>query len=951
MLLTVLRRFAGNRWKTLSMLAGLVLALAMAFGVPMYSDAILQRLLNKTFEDQLVDSGKYPAYLSLKYEMSSVKKDALGLKTVLADSFNSAVEDLGLPVRTSSQYTRYSMLFRDTSNSLSGREGVILFYVQDLEDHITISTGRMYNPNRSDGVVEAVVRQTALVNSDMTLGEVYEIKSSNNSKTAFKMEIVGIFEATDSSEYFWFNRPDRFGGNIFVDCGQIESLMAADENLTRHATQYLWFAALDYTGMNVDGVSTALETYEAHRLQVEELTEKNNALSFNAEKTLKGLEEISSSLYVTLYSLLVPIFVIIAFYVVMIADMKLKSEQNEISVMQSRGAGRGHILWLYFIESLILVGVAALLGPIVGVGLCRLIGASNGFLSFVNRKALDLTLVPESFAVLGIAAALFVLITMIPAFLRAGVNIVESKQKKQAKKIPFYHRYFLDLILIAAGVYGWYSMRVRMLVIDSAAAITLENTDISMYISGTLFALGAGMLFLRLYPYLLRLVFALGKRFWPAWAYFTLNRASRNRDCAAIMLFMILTLSIGTVSADTARSINRYIEKNIEVDVGADALYMPRWKKYDENGNPVLGTVNGNVLEIYDGDILVQTVRVSYPELLTDAFDGIEEVESIARVYTEENCTVKKVKGMAQGVDIMLVDPYEFALTANWPAGYGYHHLNEYANALSKVPYGCVVSTQLMEDQKLELGEKLVLIVGSGNVECTVVGAVDAWPGLDRYMTDFATEETTGNYFIIAKMSDYISTNEIVPYKFFVKKAPGVSDMELYDALLASESGVYDLETTAELLTEQKNSPVLQGTNGMLTVSFVAAVALCAAGFMVYWVIAIRERQLQFGISRAIGVTRTGVMLMLALEQVLVSGAAIVAGIFIGRVQSVMFVPFFAMNYTDEMEAVPFRVVTSLGDLGRILGVLGVVLAICLAILFTIVIRLKVDRALKLGED
>ena len=175
--------------------------------------------------------------------------------------------------------------------------------------------------------------------------------------------------------------------------------------------------------------------------------------------------------------------------------------------------------------------------------------------------------------------------------------------------------------------------------------------------------------------------------------------------------------------------------------------------------------------------------------------------------------------------------------------------------------------------------------------------------------------------------------------------------MELYDALLASDSALYDLESTDELLTAAKNEPVLQGTNGMLTVSFIFSVALCAAGFTVYWVIAIRKRQLQFGISRALGVSRAGVMMMLALEQVLVSGAAVFAGIFVGRIQSVLFVPFLSVNYTEPCEVIGFRVVTSVSDLVRILGVLGAVLAVCLAVLFAIVIRLKVDRALKLGED
>ena len=208
MLLTVLKRFTGNRWKTLSMLVGLILALAMAFGVPMYSDAILQRLLNKTFEDRLEETEKYPAYLSLEYEMSPIKKDALERQSTLGGIFEDVRAGSGLPARTEGRYIKYSMMFRESGRSLSGKQSIVLNYVEGLPEHVTVSVGRMYNPDRNDGVVEAVVRQTALVNSDMSLGQVYEIKSSANSKVLFKMEIVGIIEATNNSDYFWYEIGD-----------------------------------------------------------------------------------------------------------------------------------------------------------------------------------------------------------------------------------------------------------------------------------------------------------------------------------------------------------------------------------------------------------------------------------------------------------------------------------------------------------------------------------------------------------------------------------------------------------------------------------------------------------------------------------------------------------------------------------------------------------------------
>ncbi len=951
MFLTVWKRLTGNRWKVLSMLFGLTLALAMAFSVPVYSQAILQRLMVKTFEDSLKENERHPAYLSEKYELASLEKDAFGARRTVKESFERTLnERMGLPVQTSGEYIRYSMLYHDANNT-AGRKSILFYYVSDLPEHVSLTTGRMYDPDRADGVVEAVVRRTFLVNSELTLGQVYDIKSAANGNTLFRMEIVGIFEAADDSDIFWFTRLDRFGGNIFIDSSCFDRVMAETPSATRHVTQIVRFAAVDYTAIRMKDVPRLIGAVNEGMDEIVALTGKKG-MYFSAMPVLEQVSALAPRVYVTLYSLLVPLLVLVAFYVVMIARLKLKSELNEISVMQSRGAGRGHILLLYLIESVILVGIAAVLGPLLGVVLCRMIGASDGFLSFVNRRALPLEIGPEAFWSVGAAALLFVLITMIPAFFSAGVNIVQRKRAGTERRLPFYHRFGLDFLFLAAGLYGWYSMRVRMLMLEGAGAFTLENTDVMMYVSGTLFALGAGMLFLRLYPYLLRLVFALGRRIWPAWAYFTMNRLSRNRECAGIMLFMILTLSIGITSADTARSINRYEEANIKSEVGADLVYTPVWQKYDETGKPARGhVVDGNKVEIYDEGVLVQSFRVSFFELLTDSFREIEGIESIARVYREEDTTVKRSGGQTQGVDVMLTDPAEFARTASWIATESPYHINEYANAMNRTQNGAVISSALRDSLKLELGDKILVLVGAGNIECTVVGVVDTWPGLDAYTPAVGSDELTHNKFVVAKLSTYVRTNEVRPYDFFIKKTPGYTDRQVYDALAESEFGVVAMTSAGEKLAAAKNTPLLQGTNGLLTVSFLAATALCAAGFLVFWVISIRERTLQFGISRALGLTRGGVMLMLGLEQLLVSGVAIASGVLIGKLQSAMFVPFLSMNYTEAGSPVAFRVVTRAGDMGMVLAVLGAVLAVCLAAILTIVLRLKVDRALKLGED
>ena len=84
MIKTVFRRLSGNRWKVLSLLVGLILAIAIAFCIPVYSDAILQRILTKTLEEVQTETGEYPAYLSVDYRIAGVKKDANAISSTIS---------------------------------------------------------------------------------------------------------------------------------------------------------------------------------------------------------------------------------------------------------------------------------------------------------------------------------------------------------------------------------------------------------------------------------------------------------------------------------------------------------------------------------------------------------------------------------------------------------------------------------------------------------------------------------------------------------------------------------------------------------------------------------------------------------------------------------------------------------------------------------------------------
>ena len=113
-------------------------------------------------------------------------------------------------------------------------------------------------------------------------------------------------------------------------------------------------------------------------------------------------------------ALYAPVMLMLAFYLYMAANLIIERQKTEISVFRSRGASRLQIMFVYTIESLILGLSALAVGPFIGVAFTKILGASSGFLEFVQRAALEVSLNSDAYK-MGIAAVSAAII-LIPDF-------------------------------------------------------------------------------------------------------------------------------------------------------------------------------------------------------------------------------------------------------------------------------------------------------------------------------------------------------------------------------------------------------------------------------------------------------------------------------------------------------------------------------------------------------
>ena len=139
--------------------------------------------------------------------------------------------------------------------------------------------------------------------------------------------------------------------------------------------------------------------------------------------------------------------------------------------------------------------------------------------------------------------------------------------------------------------------------------------------------------------------------------------------------------------------------------------------------------------------------------------------------------------------------------------------------------------------------------------------------------------------------------------------------------------------------------------NGALTLSFVVIMIMTMIGFLIYWILSIRSRTLQFGILRAMGITFREIIGMIAYEQLLVSGVSLAMSFIIGGIASDVFVPLFRSMYTPAEQVPPFRVAAAQSDYIKMYVIIVIMLGGGFAILGALIRKININKALKLGED
>lgn len=938
----LIRKMLSNKSMVACLLLGLILAVAMISSIPIYSEGILQRMLVKDLENYQSTTNNYPGAYFIQFKFYNLEKSKAIEQVLKIDRVIR--EELYPEIGLSSAAFNYRLtndflsVLPEEDQDEKKKKSLKIEALKDIEEHITVLHGKLPSNKINGDTYEVMVTEAAVQKLDLILDKTYIISDIlKDNSPSFKVKVVGVFTIRDNKDPYWKTSFLDMDESFIMDYGVFNDHFT--KNDLTGISNVQWYYALNYHEIKVRNLNNIVATLENHS----KLLGNGYSDVMPSISILKKYEERAKLLKTTLWVIQIPVLLMISFYLFMVSQLIVERDKNEIAVLISRGANRGQILKDYFLQGGLLCIMALIIGPPLGLLMCNIMGASSGFLQFVNRTKLPIYLNGSAYIYSIISTMLFIVTMVLPAVSATKTTIVLHKQKKSRKNSKaIWKRYYFDAILLALSVYGIYSYKTRQDILKITGVQGNEiPIDPLLFLISSLFILSLGMIFLRVFPYIVSTIYKLGRKFWTPSLYSSLLNAARSdgKD-GFIILFLILTISIGLFNANAARTINSNVEEKVRYSVGADITIISKWENDGDTMN--YGSEMGAMEYL-------SKKPVTYVEPPFELYTELKGVENAAKVLRKKDAVIQIENKSYGNVYVMGIDTYEFGKTAWLRNSLLPHHLYEYLNVLGKDPMAFIVSTSFKEKYKSKLGDSIYVKWGDNNfIEGRIYGFVDYWP---TYNPHEKVSGGKGRDLIVGNLGYIQAKTRLEPYEVWINTKPEATSKEIYEDIVDKKLEINDMKDVKQMIITRKNDPMLQGTNGALTMGFVITMIICTIGFLIYWILSIEGRTLQFGVLRAMGMSFKNILAVLACDQILISGMAIIVGIIIGGLGSDLFIPLLQIVYSSSEQVPPFKVAAYSGDYIKLYILILLMLLLGFVILGKLVSKISINGAIKLGED
>lgn len=939
------RKMWNTRWLTLSTLLGLIVAVSFTMSIPMYADGALKRLVAKTIQDN--SKGIPAGSLSMRYQATAeTKTDLNGLKEVDRYIREDVKEQVGFPapvyVNTRSLRGTEVSPINLANVDMSRSRTMTLGTMTDMSDKVEWSLGKPYNNREQNGFLPVVMLDEAMYRNDLHIGDELEYPVTGTN-TTLKVKLVGTFRPKDETSPYWYQGLEGMMNFLFITPTAFNQLL---EQKKLPLAVSSWYYAFDLREVKTSQLAPLTSMLD--RLNID-LYQKLKGMQVESSfaKMLEEFRNLSIQLQMMFFTLAAPMIAMVFYYISINASQSLEKQQSDIAVLRSRGASTKQIIWLYLLEGIFLGALALATAPLFGWLMAKSLGSANGFLEFVNRKSIPVGFTKGA-VLFGITAVVIALLaSIIPAIVFARSSIVNLKQKMaRSDRKPIWQRWFIDVLLLGLAGYGYYMLNEHQL-ISSQSGLSSDQLQVQPFLffmpALTIFA--CALFFLRLFPLILKLAQLAGNKLFPVPLYLTLMQLSRSaKSYYPLMILLILTLGLGVYNASAARTIDINSTERTLYKGGADVVIQTVWdsiqevKEKSKTANDSKDSRSGGQ---QGGNKPPKPGKALYMEPPYEIYSQMPGVEAAARVLKVKGNVTISGRSIGQG-DIMGIDNHQFAKVAWFRKDLFPPHPFHYLNALGKYTEAAVIiPSNVAKQYQLKEGDVVSIELSGQTVDFVVVAILPYWP------TMYPDERP----FFIANLDYIYDQAPIIPYEVWLKMKDNAPLTPVIEGLKEKKIELLNVVDSRSELATQRKHPQRGGVFGILSMGFLISVMISLLGYLLFWFFNLTRRVLQFGILRAMGLSRKQLTGMLLLEQLFTAGLSIILGIMLGKLASRLFLPFLQTAGSTKLQVPPFRIVFESRDTIQLYIVVGVMIFTGATLLFMHIRRLRVHQAVKMGEE
>ena len=265
-------------------------------------------------------------------------------------------------------------------------------------------------------------------------------------------------------------------------------------------------------------------------------------------------------------------------------------------------------------------------------------------------------------------------------------------------------------------------------------------------------------------------------------------------------------------------------------------------------------------------------------------------------------------------------------------------------------PIPVIATSRFLRVNEHRIGEVIEVSAQGHRIKVELTDVVDFFPTLETFRRSYLIADLDS---VSAYANLEATGGELRPNEVWMTTNGSSSDREDLLSLL-DESQPFpsrEIHDRVEVLADSTVDPLVEaGWRALLFIAFSAVLVLSGLGFLVHAYVSFRSREIQFALMRTVGFSMRQLSTLVLLEQVLVIGAGLALGTWMGGRLGATMMPFLGHDDSGTRILPPFVVDVNWGTLGIMYLAMGLLFAVIIAGVIILVRRISLQRILRLGE-